>query len=171
MENNNSDMSKKIMVDFVNGRLTVVESPKDKFNFVKYLKPKEIEKLVEAVSKEKSVNGIRDMTILLLILQGGFRKASILNAKWQDIVIADKSILVNYWNRDKSYYVKLSDQLILYLNEIRKNALSPSTYIFSGNMGRPISKNQINKILGHLSTYTSYSKAEFYRCFEKYIHY
>lgn len=121
-----------------------------------------IETLIESVSKEKSVKWIRDITILLLILQARFRKASILNAKWQDIDITDKCILVNYWNRDKSYYVMLNDQIIEYLNQLRKNILNLCTYIFGGDSGRAMPKNQMKKILSRFSTYTSYSKSEFY---------
>ncbi len=162
MVNNDTEKAKKIMIDFVNGRLIVVESPKDEFNLIKYLKHKEMENLIGTVSEDKTPNSVRDITILLLILECGFRKSSLLNAKWQDIDIMEKSILVNYWNRENSYYVELNDQLIIYLNRLRNNILNPCTYIFGGITGRAMSKNQIEKIIGRLSAYTSYSKSAFY---------
>jgi len=95
----------------------------------------------------KATTNLKHKVILYLIYSGGLRAGETCNLKWEEIDFSRKRILIRAGKNRKDRYVMLSDYLIKWLKQYRKE-YKPTEYVFNGREeGTPMSKGTLQHIV------------------------
>lgn len=110
-----------------------------------YLLESEVESVISAAKKSR--HGLRDSTLILLSYRHGLRVSEAVNLKWEDLDLILGTIHINRLKRGKSGRHPLKKVEIIALNRLRKQATKESRYVFTSQLGLPLSDRAVGKII------------------------
>jgi integrase len=114
----------------VHNKLRVVKKFKEPPGRLRYLKDKEISRLLKACTRHIK-------SIVIMALNTGMRKSEILNLKWSDIDIDNKVITIRMTKNNEVRAIPINS--ILYNELKRKEPKTDSEYVFANSEGKPYS--------------------------------
>lgn len=114
-----------------------------------HLTPDEIERLLEAAGKTE--NGLRDRTLVLLMLRHALRIGEALDLRWEiDVDFTARTLLVRRLKRGRDGLHPLAHDELQELQKLRE-LFPDSTHIFpSGRTGGKLCKSTMNRLFAKL---------------------
>jgi len=139
----------------IKGAQEVMEGPKVKKRrakkLPKALNPQQVEKLLAPI-KIKCSTGLRNKTILLVMLKAGLRVSEVTNLTPADVDLSKGMILVQQGKGGRDRVIPIGEELMEWLNRWDETRPSGAQYFFCAvNKGTQLLPRYINQVLERLS--------------------
>jgi len=135
--------------------MTVITMPKSPAKIINTFTDEQIAKLSD-VCLQSSLNGHRDLTILLLFLDSGLRVSELISIDLDDVNLSEGYIVIRHGKGQKERIVPIGSivqkSLWKYINMYRPNPLTDSIIrLFLTSKGLPLARNTVQQMVRRLA--------------------